>query len=94
MRPIGYTLPFDMKDVPIEDIYNKIPKVKDYKPNEDIYDKLLDRTPRTYDPNDVVEVVAILTYEADNEWTMKGQRKFINKEYAKTLIAEGKVKLV
>lgn len=43
----GYILPFDMNNIPIQDIYNKIPKVK-YNPPKDQWDKYLIHTKSTY----------------------------------------------
>ena len=93
MNPIGYTLPFDMKEIPINDIYKKIPKVKDYKPNEDIWDKLLDHSPATYVPTDKLKVVAIRTYLDNNQWTMQNTTKEVSKEEAKYLLEKGYVRL-
>lgn len=89
----GYIVPFDMSDIPIDDIYNKIPKVK-YTPPKDKWDELLDHTPNTYDPNDLVEVIALKTYEYNGMWSMANQKKLINREEAKILIEKGYVKEV
>lgn len=89
MHPIGYTLPFDMKDIPIQDIYKKIPKVKDYKPNEDIWGELLDHTKTTYKPDDKVKVIAVRTYQDNGQWTMQNTIKMCTKEEAKYLIEKG-----
>lgn len=43
----GYILPFDMKEIPIEDIYNKIPKFT-YAPPQDDWDKFLLKGETTY----------------------------------------------
>ena len=43
----GYIIDFDLKNVPIDDIYNKIPKFK-YKPNEDKYDELIIKEKSNY----------------------------------------------
>ena len=57
----GYILPFDMKDIPIEDIYNKIPKFE-FKAPKDIYDKLLVKKKSTYNPNELFQCRALKTY--------------------------------
>ena len=57
----GYVLPFDMKDIPINDIYNNIPKFE-FKAPKDIYDKLLIKEPSTYDPDKKVNAVCIKRY--------------------------------
>lgn len=58
----GYVLPFDMKNIPINDIYSNIPKVE-FKPPKDKYNKLLINDPSTYKPNELVECVALRTYK-------------------------------
>lgn len=88
----GYMLPFDMKDIPLEDIYNKIPKVN-YTPPKDIWDELLVHDKRTYDPKDIVEVQSLKTYEDNGEWTISEQVKIVNREEANRLVKEGKVKI-
>lgn len=87
----GYILPFDMSNIPIDDIYNKIPKVK-YTPPKDRWNELLDQTPNTYDPNDLVEVISLKTYEYNGAWSIVNQRKLINREEANILIERGLVK--
>lgn len=93
MNPIGYTLPYDMKEIPIQDIYKKIPKVKDYKPNEDIWEELLDHTKTTYNPNDKIKVIAVRTYQDNGQWTMQNTEKEVSKEEAKYLMERGYVRL-
>lgn len=89
----GYMLPYDMKDIPIESIYNDIPKVK-YTPPKDIWDELLVHDKRTYDPSDLVEVIALRTYQENGQWTMANQVKIVNKEEAEKLIEKGNVKIL
>lgn len=57
----GYILPFNMKDIPINDIYENIP-VFNFKAPKDIYDKLLIKEPSTYDPNIKVNATCIKGY--------------------------------
>lgn len=57
----GYVLPFNMKDIPINDIYEKIPKFE-FKAPKDIYDKLLIKEPSTYDPSKKVDAMCIKNY--------------------------------
>lgn len=57
----GYILPFDMKDIPVEDIYNKIPKVK-FEVPKDIYDKLLIKGKKTYNGEKQVYVKALKSF--------------------------------
>jgi glycosyltransferase involved in cell wall biosynthesis len=57
----GYILPFNMKDIPIKDIYENIP-VFNFKAPKDIYDKLLIKEPSTYDPNKVISAEVIKAY--------------------------------
>ena len=93
MNPVGYTLPFDMKEIPINDIYKKIPKVKNYKPNEDIWGELLDHSKTTYNPSDKIKVIAIRTYNDNGQWTMQDTEKEVSKEEAKYLMEKGYVRL-
>lgn len=58
----GYILPFDMKDIPINDIYNKIPKISNFEPPKDIYDKLLIKNKSTYVPDKLVFIKAIKSF--------------------------------
>lgn len=87
----SYTIDFDMKDIPVEDIYNKIPEF-DYTPPKDIWDELLVHDKRTYDPTDLVEVITLRTYEHNGAWSMANQKKLINREEANELIKLGYVK--
>lgn len=89
----SYTIDFDMKDIPVEDIYNKIPKF-DYTPPKDIWDELLVHDKRTYDPTDLVEVITLRTYEYNGAWSMANQKRLINREEANELIKLGYVKEV
>jgi hypothetical protein len=57
----GYMLPFNMKDIPINEIYNNIPKFE-FKAPKDIYDKLLIKEPSTYDPSKKVDAICIKRY--------------------------------
>lgn len=57
----GYILPFNMKDIPINDIYENIPKFE-FKAPKDIYDKLLIKEPTTYDPSKKVDAICIKGY--------------------------------
>lgn len=57
----GYVIDFDMKNIPIDDIYSKIPKV-DFKAPQDIYNKLLIDKPSTYKPDKMVQCRALKSY--------------------------------
>ena len=57
----GYIIDFNMKNIPIDDIYNKIPKA-DFKAPKDIYDKLLIDSKSTYKPEKLVQCRALRTY--------------------------------
>ena len=57
----GYVLPFNMKDIPINEIYNNIPEFT-FKAPKDIYDKLLIKEPSTYDPSKKVDAICIKKY--------------------------------
>lgn len=58
----GYIVEFDMKNIPINDIYNKIPKDFDFKIPEDNYDKLLTKDKKKYNGEDQVYVKALKSY--------------------------------
>ena len=58
----GYILDFSMKDIPIDDIYNKIPKFT-FKPPKDKYNELLIDEPSTYDPEKLVKVIVRRSYK-------------------------------
>ena len=58
----GYILDFSMKDIPIYDIYNKIPKFN-FKPPKDKYNELLIDEPSTYDPEKLVKVIVRKSYK-------------------------------
>ena len=57
----GYVLPFTMDNIPIEDIYNKIPKFE-FKAPKDKYDELLVKKPKTYNPNELFLCRALKNY--------------------------------
>lgn len=58
----GYVVPFDMKDIPVKDIYNKIPKGFSFTPPKDIYDELLEKGKKTYTPEKMVWIKAKRSY--------------------------------
>lgn len=92
MREIGiqgYEVPFDMKELPLEDIYNNIPKV-DWKPPKDKWDEILVKKPSTYDPNEMVEIKAKKTFEYKGQWTCTDDHNIVTREEADELIKEGK----
>lgn len=68
----GYILPFDMSNIPIDDIYNKIPKFEFTAP-KDIYNKLLVHEPSTYEKEKNMKV-KVKVLKAFND-------KYTNKEY-------------
>ena len=57
----GYILDFSMKDIPINDIYTKVPKFM-FKSPKDIYDKLIVDSKSTYTPDKIVKVRALKSY--------------------------------
>lgn len=58
----GYILDFSMKDIPIDDIYNKIPNFT-FKPPKDKYNELLIDEPSTYEPEKMIKVKCKKTYK-------------------------------
>ena len=91
----GYILPFNMKDIPINDIYENIP-VFDFKAPKDIYDKLLIKEPSTYDPNELVKVKCKKTYKdlEYNKQIKKDEEFEITKERAEYLKGLGLIEYV
>lgn len=57
----GYILDFNMKDIPIDQIYNNIPKFT-FKAPDDIYEELLIKEPSTYNGEEMVQCRALKTY--------------------------------
>ena len=93
----GYMIPFDMSNIPIDDIYNNIPEFS-FKPPKDIYDKLLINKPTTYDPNELYQCRALRNYFdiIFNQNIIKGHLlpEKITRERAEELINHPKGKLV
>jgi glycosyltransferase involved in cell wall biosynthesis len=58
----GYILDFSMKDIPIMDIYEKIPNFT-FKPPKDGYDKLLIDEVSTYKPDKIVNCICKRSYK-------------------------------
>ena len=94
----GYYLPFNMKELQIDNIYNHIPKVENFKAPKDIYDKLLVNKPTTYNPNELYQCRALRNYTdvMFNKYIEKGHLlpKLITKERAEELMNNPKGKLV
>ena len=57
----GYVLPFNMSNIPIQDIYNNIPKF-DFKAPKDIYDKLLIKKESDYNPEKLYQCRVLMSY--------------------------------
>lgn len=91
MGVIGYTLDYDMKNIPIEDIYNKIPKVDNFKAPKDIYDKLLDKTKRDYEPDEIVKVKVLRCFDdiVENKHRTKNEEFEVNMSRAEELREKG-----
>ena len=93
----GYILGLDMKNVPINDIYNNIPNNIDYKTPADIYDKLLTKNKKTYNGEQQVYVKAIRSYYdiEENEYkTPKSKKWKVSISRAEELINHPKGALV
>lgn len=58
----SYILPYDMQNIPIEDIYSKIPTFT-YKPPKDTYNEVLIHKKSDYKNDGLIDVKAITTYE-------------------------------
>lgn len=93
----GYILDWKMHDIPVEDIYNKIPTFT-FKAPKDIYDKLLVDKPSTYDPNELYVCRAKRNYfdVMFNKQIYKGDLlpEKITKERAEELINHPKGELI
>lgn len=93
----GYIIPFNMSDIPINEIYENIPEFT-FKPPKDIYDKLLIKKPTTYNPNEKFQCRALKKYTdiMFNKSIKKGELlpEPITRERAEELINNPKEKLV
>lgn len=91
MGVIGYTIDYDMKNIPINDIYNKIPKVENFKAPKDIYGKLLDKTKNTYNPNKIVKVKALRSFDdiVENKHRIKNEEFEVKISRAEELREKG-----
>lgn len=58
----SYILPFDMENIPVEAIYNNIPRFT-YKPPKDRYNELIIHKKSDYKNDGLIDVKAITTYE-------------------------------
>ena len=83
----GYVLPFDMTDIPLDKICNKIPKFK-YTPPKDRYDELFIKEPSTYNTKEDVEIKYIRSFQdiVDNIWRNAGDTNKVKRERADDLI--------
>lgn len=85
----GYILPFNMDKLPIKEIYEHIPEFI-FKAPKDIYDKLLIKKPKTYNPNELFQCRALKSYTdiMFNKHIEKGQLlpEKISRERAEELI--------
>ena len=86
----GYILNFDMTNIPIEDIYNNIPKVE-YTPPKDKWNELLDNTKAEYVKEQLIQLRCIRAYKdiEYNEHISKGQLYETYEERAKDLVEKG-----
>lgn len=91
MGVIGYTIDYNMENIPINDIYNKIPKVESFKAPKDIYDKLLDKTKNNYDPNEIVKVKALRSFDdiVENKHRVKNEEFEVKMSRAEELKEKG-----
>lgn len=89
----SYILPFNMKEIPIDDIYNKIPRFT-FIPKKDKWDELLIHEESTYNPEDIVYCISQRMFQYEDMWVMINQQLLLTKEEAKELEREGKVKVV
>ena len=88
----GYILNFNMKEIPIKEIYENIPKPK-YIPPKDRWNELLDNTPTKYKPKEMIAIRCIKPYkdiEYDEHISM-GRLIYAEKERADMLVKKGLV---
>lgn len=93
----GYILPFEMDNIPVEDIYNNIPKGFSFKPPKDIYDKLIIKGEKTYKPEKKVMVKAKRNYfdvELQQHKTLKSDPWEVYQSRAEELMNNPKGQLV
>lgn len=93
----GYILDFNMKDIPIHQIYKNILKFS-FKAPKDIYDELIIKEPSTYNGEEMVQCRALKTYTDIElgERIIKGQLLpcKITKSRAEELIGNSKGALI
>ena len=89
----SYILPFNMKEIPIDNIYNKIPRFT-FIPKKDKWDELLIHEESTYNPEDIVECISQRMFQYEDMWVMINQQLLLTKEETKELERERKVKVV
>ena len=97
-----YYVPFDMKDIPIEDIINKIPKYESYV-RGDIWNEILEPGESTYQEelNTLYKVEALETYQEHNTKDVElgfvpepGYRWMVNKERFEILTGDNPLKKI
>lgn len=88
----GYILNFDMTEIPINEIYEEIPKPK-YTPPKDIWNELLDNTPNNYKPEELIPVRCIQAYKDIElrEHIPLNKVIYVEKERAEYLVKKGMV---
>lgn len=96
-RKHGYKLGLDMKNAPIKDIYNNIPKEFNFKTPKDIYNKLLLKDKKTYNGEKQVYVKALKSYydiEEQENKTINSKKWKVSVSRAEELINNPKGALV
>lgn len=96
-RENGFVLDYDMKEIPVEEIYKGLPKFK-YEPPKDRYGELLAKGKSDYQEllNTIVEVECIKKYTDIqlNELKMPGNKYKVNIVRAEELADKGLVKII
>ena len=84
----GFILPFDMSDIPVEEIYKGVRKFK-YTPRESHYDEILAPGKSEYEYNDdeLVEVKVLKNFFdlERNEMSIQGTRYGVKRSRARNL---------
>ena len=88
----GYILPFEMDDIPVDDIYNKIPKFEFKAPN-DRYEEILVHEPSTYEKEKYMKVNCKILKDFTDKYTgveyTAGHEAIFTKERADEILEVG-----
>lgn len=93
----GYIIDQEMKNIPVDDIYNKIPTGFKYNPPKDTWDKLLDHTKSTYEKEKKTKHKVVfkrsIYYIPHNKEYKKGQEYTLEQKVIDELLDYGDIEL-